>query len=330
MDRCGERLRRKGLASFTAVLVGLALVLSVLLLPGCGSAASTKGKAAGGAAGAVAGERVAVGVSINQWSSLVRDIGGDQVSETTVLTNPGVDAHSFEPQPSDIAVLSAARIGVINGAGYDSWASRAAATGEAKVVSAASSAGVRTGENPHLWFSSKARRATARALREALVQTRPAERRYFERRYQAWEKRERAVEQRLAETRRHLETTCGSRGGRATCRDYTATESVAMYLASDLGLHDITPQGYTSAMQNDSEPAPSDLGDFTRILRQRQAGALVVNTQEENSTTDMIVSAARRGGVPIVRLTESMPPQYHDLLTWMGALAGEFEKAYQR
>jgi zinc/manganese transport system substrate-binding protein len=56
---------------------------------------------------------------------------------------------------------------------------------------------------------------------------------------------------------------------------------------------------------------------------------LVFNSQEADSVTDQITSAAKKNNVPIVDLTEQMPKQYNDLLDWMNALVSDFAKSVE-
>ena len=108
---------------------------------------------------------------------------------------------------------------------------------------------------------------------------------------------------------------------------YAATESVAEYLAGDLGLKDATPTGYTRATANESEPTPTDIKQFTDMLEAGKVGLLVVNIQEETELTGKIVTAAKSSNIPIVELTEQMPEQYDSLTDWMAALVDAFSQA---
>ena len=108
---------------------------------------------------------------------------------------------------------------------------------------------------------------------------------------------------------------------------YAATESVAWYLADDLGMKDATPTGYAQASANESEPTPSDIKAFQDALKGGSIKMLVFNTQEANSTTDQITGAAKSANVSIVELTEQMPKEYTNLLDWMSALVDQFAKA---
>lgn len=300
-----HRARGVQLISLITVLVAVVCVL----LAGCGVARSESN----------ASGKLRVAVSINQWSSIARDIGGDHVELTTILTNPNVDAHGFEPQVADVAALDTADIEMVNGAGYDEWATRSVRKSGEILVSAAQSAGVHVGQNPHLWFNAHARTMMARNYTAALTRLRPSARQYFDHRYHQWLVREQKLENRMNALRRTTEA--GSQP------DYVASEAVAWYLARDIGLHDITPTGYTQAIQNDSEPAPSDLASFRHLLASHRARLMILNTQEENSMTRSLETAAQQSRTPIIRLTESMPPRYSDLLTWMNSLVTQFEDA---
>ena len=108
---------------------------------------------------------------------------------------------------------------------------------------------------------------------------------------------------------------------------YAATESVASYLAEDMGLADATPSGYAQATANESEPTPTDIKQFTDALKAGEIKLLVVNTQEESELTGKITNAAKSANVPMVNLTEQMPEQYDSLTAWMESLVDAFSKA---
>jgi zinc/manganese transport system substrate-binding protein len=67
---------------------------------------------------------------------------------------------------------------------------------------------------------------------------------------------------------------------------------------------------------NDSDPAPGDVAALERALRDGTVDVLVVNTQTEGSLPRELVAAATRGGVPVVRITESPPPGTTSFVAW--------------
>ncbi|WP_420829348.1 metal ABC transporter solute-binding protein, Zn/Mn family [Bifidobacterium miconis] len=286
-------------------------------LAGCGTAAAGgDGNAAASANGGTGDGRIAVVASINQWGSVAAELGGDHVNVTNIMTKTNVEAHDYEPTSQDVAKFGKAAVAVVNGADYDPWASKAAKSTKATLVDAADAAGIKAGDNPHVWFSAAARNAAADAITAAYQQADPGNKNAYEQLNRAWHERE-----------SKLETSIKDTAAKTKGKSYAATESVAWYLADDLGMTDATPKGYAQASANESEPTPADIKDFQDALKGGKISMLVYNTQEANSTTDQITSAAKSADVPIVELTEQMPAEYDDLLDWMSALVGQFAKA---
>ncbi|RSX55884.1 ABC transporter, substrate-binding protein [Bifidobacterium dolichotidis] len=253
---------------------------------------------------------VSIVATLNQWGSLAERIGGDDVKVTSILSSTNVDAHDFEPTSKDLNQLSKANVVLVNGAGYDNWATKWIPS-NASTISAAETVGAIDGDNPHLWFSNEARSSVARELFDTLCRLRPKDKSNFEKNYDAWKTSEKKLENTMKTFRKeHSDLT------------YAATETIAAYLMSDMGFKDETPKGYLQAVQNDSEPAPSDLKSFQTLLKDREVKLLVINPQQESSTTDQIVDAASTGSdpIPVLKVTEQMPQDQKDLTGWISSL----------
>ena len=259
---------------------------------------------------------IEVVASVNQWGTVAKTLGGGNVNVTSIINSTNVDAHDYEPTTSDIAKLQKAQVIIVNGAGYDAWAVKAAQTANAIIVNAAEIGGVNDGENPHVWFSADVRKAVAQAITEAYEQADAAKKSDFDKLHDQWKSEENNVESKIAEVKQKSDGLA-----------YAATESVASYLAEDMGLADATPSGYAQATANESEPTPTDIKQFTDALKSGEIKLLIVNTQEESELTGKITNAAKSANVPMVNLTEQMPEQYDSLTAWMESLVGAFSKA---
>ncbi|MDO4913358.1 MAG: zinc ABC transporter substrate-binding protein [Bifidobacteriaceae bacterium] len=246
--------------------------------------------------------------TINQWGSLAQEIGGSLVSVTSIMTNTNVEAHDYEPQASDVSKLEKADVVVINGAGYDAWATKNISN-ETLKVSAASIVGAATGDNPHLWFSKDARAAVAKELANTFSKALPKKKQTFEKNLKAWEKTEATLDESIQEIRsKHKNIS------------YAATESIAYYLMSDLGFTNVTPKGYEQAVASEAETSASDLQDFTTLLEARKANILINNAQETSDATNTITGVAHRSDIPVVDLTEQMPSEYKTVNDWISAI----------
>ena len=259
---------------------------------------------------------IEVVASVNQWGTVAKTLGGGNVNVTSIINSTNVDAHDYEPTTSDIAKLQKAQVIIVNGAGYDAWAVKAAQSAKATVVNAAEVGGVKDGDNPHIWFSADVRKAMAQAITDAYAKADSAKKSDFDKLNDQWMTEEGNVEGKIAEVKQKSDGLA-----------YAATESVASYLAEDMGLADATPSGYAQATANESEPTPTDIKQFTDALKAGEIKLLVVNTQEESELTGKITNAAKSANVPMVNLTEQMPEQYDSLTAWMEGLVDAFSKA---
>ena len=287
-------------------IAALASVGMLASVAACGSSQSTSEKKG----------TIEVVASVNQWGTVAKTLGGDNVNVTSIINSTNVDAHDYEPTTSDIAKLQKAQVIIVNGAGYDAWAVKAAQTANATIVNAAEVGGVNDGENPHVWFSAEVRKAVAQAITEAYEQVDAAKKNDFDKMNDQWTAEENNVESKIAEVKQKTDGLA-----------YAATESVASYLAEDMGLTDATPSGYARATANESEPTPTDIKQFTDALKAGEIKLLVVNTQEESELTGKITDAAKSVEVPMVELTEQMPEQYDSLTAWMEGLVDAFSQA---
>ena len=293
---------------YRIVRIAIAALASVGMLASvaaCGSGRSSSEK----------NGTIEVVASVNQWGTVAKTLGGDNVNVTSIINSTNVDAHDYEPTTSDIAKLQKAQVIIVNGAGYDAWAVKAAQSANATIVNAAAVGGVNDGENPHVWFSADVRKAVAQAITEAYEQADAAKKSDFDKLHDQWKSEENNVESKIAEVKQKSDGLA-----------YAATESVASYLAEDMGLADATPSGYAQATANESEPTPTDIKQFTDALKAGEIKLLVVNTQEESELTGKITNAAKSANVPMVNLTEQMPEQYDSLTAWMESLVDAFSQ----
>lgn len=292
---------------FSLLAIAIAAVAILFTVAGCGNTPSLP----------FTNNKIPVAVSVNQWTSVAEAIGGSDVKVTTIMSNAATDPHDFEPDPQAIATISKAKIVFINGAGYDEWALKAAHTGSGLIVNAARSGGVSLGQNPHVWFSKDVRRAAAMEFLDALKKVEPERASTFQKNYDQWEKREARLDGNISKAADELHG-----------KTYVATESLPYYLAKDLGLKDITPPKYMQAISNGSEPAPADLRALQKIIQDKEAGILFDNTQAPSPANKMLVAAADKAGVPVVKITETRPSEYKTLIEWVQALLTQVQQAY--
>jgi zinc/manganese transport system substrate-binding protein len=94
-----------------------------------------------------------------------------------------------------------------------------------------------------------------------------------------------------------------------------ATEPVVYYLLQASGLVNRTPPAFTAANENETDPAPADMAYVLDLVNHRQVAALLVNPQTTTAAIIGLRDAARRAGVPVTEVSETLP-NGTDYLTW--------------
>jgi zinc/manganese transport system substrate-binding protein len=258
---------------------------------------------------------VAVVSSLKQWGSLVQEIGGDQVKVTSIMNDASQDAQNFEPSSSDVTAIANAGLLVINGAGYDSWASKNVGK-DAVLISAADTVGASEGDNPYLWFSKEARNSMATEITESLSKLLPAKKTYFHNRLSSWQSTETTLENSIkAFAKTHKDLT------------YTATMPVTYYLMADLGFKDATPENYLRSIQSSGEATAQDMKDFITVLEKKRTDLLVVDSQHTTDSAKTLITHAQTANIPILSVSAQMPDQHSTLVQWVESLVTQISNS---
>src|SRR5690606_19351710 len=95
-------------------------------------------------------------------------------------------------------------------------------------------------------------------------------------------------------------------------------EPVPGYLVDAAGLVNATPEEYSEAVEEDSDPPAAVLQETLDLFTGDPVRALILNTQTRTPTTEQVERAAQTAGVPVVDVSETLPEGQTDYVTWMG------------
>jgi zinc/manganese transport system substrate-binding protein len=104
------------------------------------------------------------------------------------------------------------------------------------------------------------------------------------------------------------------------------TEPVGDYMLRAAGAQVMTPFAFQADVMNGVDPAPQDVTFQHTLLSRHRVKALLYNQQVTDTLTQSFVAQARREGIPIVGLYETMPAGY-DYQSWMLAEIRALERA---
>jgi zinc/manganese transport system substrate-binding protein len=251
----------------------------------------------------------AIGVE-SQYADIISQIAGPHVTVKAIETNPNTDPHEYEASPAIAREIASADLIVENGLGYDSWVDRIIAASpnpRRKVIQARRVLGLpEDAFNPHVWYDPAAMPAVAKAIAAALSDIEPANAAYFA-------ANERRFEASLVPWKRML-ADFASKHGRIPV---AVTEPVANDLLEAAGCDILTPSGLQLAIMNGNDPAPQDVAAEEALLTGHRVKALIYNRQVTDPLTESLLELARKNGIPVVGVYETMPAPGYDYQTWM-------------
>lgn len=298
--------------------IGLFAVVLTAAVGACGDGKKTDGAHA-----------PIVVASTDVWGSVAHAIAGDHANVTSIISGAAADPHSFEASPADATAIIDATLVVYNGGGYDQWVDDILTShpGVASIDAYALLDAAALGEparsstppaNEHVFYDLDTAKAVAAAVAGKLAQADPGHAAQYASNAEAFN--------READTVRQLEKSIRTTHPGAAV---VATEPVAHYMLIAAGLIDKTPNGFTSAVEQDTDPAPVDVAAMLDLISARQVDAVLINPQTATAVTKEIQAAADSAGVPIVTISETLPAGT-DYLAWQRDTASRLAAALQQ
>jgi zinc/manganese transport system substrate-binding protein len=256
----------------------------------------------------------------NIWGSIATQLGGSHVHVTSIITSPAADPHDYEPTAVDARTFAGAKVAIVNGIGYDTWASHllsADPVGGRITLDVGDIVGVKLGGNPHRWYSPGDVARVVAAITATYTKLDPADAGAFAQLRHMFETRGLARYHRLIATiaRRFAGTPVG------------ASESIFAPLASALRLKLLTPASFLRAVSEGTDPTAADRRTIDRQIARKQIAVWVFNSQ--NSTPDIarITDAARARHIQVTTVTETPTPAGVSFQDWQAAQLERLEAA---
>jgi zinc/manganese transport system substrate-binding protein len=310
-EGCRSRSRMRAVLPVRPrMLAVVACALVAAFLAGCG--ASGAGGSSRAKINAVAAE--------NEYANVLEQIGGSYVKVTAIESNPNTDPHAYEASASTARAVAGAKLLIENGVGYDTFMEKiesASPNSQRKVINVQKLLGLpESTPNPHLWYKPSTMPLVAKAIVSDLSALEPAHAAYFQANDAAFEASLRPWLKALVEFgKRYPGTTVAT------------TEPVADYMLEAAGIENLTPFSMQADIMNGTDPAPQNVSLQNSLFSGHKVKVFVHNQQVTDSLTESYVDAAKRAGIPVVGVYETMPTPGYDYQSWMLAEVKALEKA---
>jgi zinc/manganese transport system substrate-binding protein len=243
--------------------------------------------------------KIQVVAAENFYGDVMRQLGGEHVDVTSILSNPDEDPHLFEASPKTARALQHANLVVYNGADYDPWMAKllnASNNAKRTIIVAADLIGKKGGDNPHLWYDPATMPAVARAVAAALETADPANKSAYD-----------ANLAKFLDSLKPIDAKVAELHGRYAGVPVTATEPVFGYMSDAIGLS-MRNMRFQLATMNDTEASASDIAAFEKDLREKRVHVLIYNSQATEALTKRMLKLAQQSHVPTMSVTETEPP----------------------
>ncbi len=292
-------------------LTPLVLALAGLILAGCSGPAAPAASSASATTSA-ASAPIAVVASTNVWGDLAAKVGGDRVSVTSIIDDPGKDPHEYEASAQNQLALSKAQVVIENGGGYDDFVDTMLASANnssATVLNAVTISGKTAAGgaelNEHVWYDFP----TVTKVIDQIQSTYSSLDASGADTYAANATRLKTSIDALVQKESELKSSYAG-------QPVAITEPVPLYLLDAIGLENRTPEEFSEAIEEDSDVAPAVLRETLKLYTDHAVKLLAYNEQTTGAETEAVLKAAQDNGIAVVPVTETLP-QGEDYVSWM-------------
>jgi zinc/manganese transport system substrate-binding protein len=284
--------------------MGLALCVAPVVLAACSTGSPRVPGGADAPLRIVAAE--------NFWGSIAAQLGGAHVLVASIIDSPDADPHDYEPTTADGRAVASADLVLVNGVGYDTWATKlvdANPDPSRAVMDVGRLVGAAVGGNPHRWYDPADVQQVVDRLTADYQRLDPSHAAYYAERRVAFDTTAtRVYKAVVAEIRtRYAGTPVG------------ASESIFAMIAPALGLDLVTPQGFLTAISQGTDPTAADKAAIDQQIKERRIKVYVYNSQNATPDVQAQIAEARSAGIPVTSITETMTPATATWEQWQTA-----------
>ncbi|MGE0564881.1 MAG: metal ABC transporter substrate-binding protein [Pseudolabrys sp.] len=237
-------------------------------------------------------DKLKVVATFSILGDLVREVGGDRISLTTLVGANG-DAHVYSPTPADARTVGQAKLVFVNGLGLEGWLPRLAGAGKRTTVVV--SKGVRplkeegahghghADTDPHAWQSVANVKIYVGNIRDALAKADPAGKSTYDANATGYLAKLDALEREITDAVAKIP---------ADRRKIITTHDAFGYFAKAYGIRFISPAGVST----EAEVSARDVAKIISQIRREKIPAVFL---ENVSDPRLIQQIARETGARI-------------------------------
>jgi zinc/manganese transport system substrate-binding protein len=221
---------------------------------------------------------------------------------------------------ADGRTIAAARLAIVNGVGYDGWATKLAnanPSGSRIMLTVGDLAGAKDGDNPHRWYNPDNVRQVIDQITADYKKIDPADAFFFDSQHHT------VLSTNL---KTYVELIGQIKTGYAGT-PVGASESIFAMLSPALGLNLLTPPDFLKAISEGTDPTAQDKATIDAQIRGKQIKVYVYNSQNATPDVQAQADAAKAAGIPVTTITETLTPAGASFQDWQVTQLTALERA---
>jgi zinc/manganese transport system substrate-binding protein len=249
---------------------------------------------------------------------VIKQLGGSHVAVTSILSDPNVDPHEYESNVQDGIAIQKAQLVVENGLGYDTWMDKllsASPNSNRVVLVAGDIADHKLPDNPHVWYGINDMPTIAQAITNSLKKLDSADASAFDSNLAAFKQSLTTLRQKIIEINKKYAGT-----------PVALTETIYLYQSIPEGLNVLTPFEFDKAIAEGNDPPANTVVEANNELTKKEAKILIYNVQTITPITTNLQNEAKGLNIPVVPVSETMPPG-KTYQSWMMGQLNNLEQA---
>ena len=255
----------------------------------------------------------------NFWGNIAAQLGGSHVHVTSIISDPNADPHLYESDAHDAAAVTSAKVVIVNGMGYDDFMSKLLGSShgsDQQVITAQQILDATEGGNPHLWYNIPRVPEVASKITASYISEDPAHKADYQHNLTTFDASLQPLLQTIAQIKQRY-------GGTPVAY----TEPVPGYMLNAAGLDVKTPEGFAKAVEDGDDPSPADTNTMDSLMTDKAVKVLLYNAQATSPATEHVKQLAKQAGIPVIGVTETLPPTYKSYQAWQAGQLAQLEKA---
>lgn len=280
-------------------------IITLFLLSACGGTSPGNNSANGTSSSSSV---INVVAAENFYGDVVKQLGGSHVAVTSILSDPNVDPHQYQSNVPTEEAISKAQLVVANGDGYDTWMDRllSASPNDSRIVLiSANIANRKLPDNPHVWYGIDNMPDIAQAITTALKKLDATDAPTFDKNLATFKQSLVPLEQKISDVNKKYKGT-----------PVALTETIYLYQSISEGLNVLTPFEFQKANAEGNDPPANTVVETNNQIDKKEVKVLIYNVQTVTPITTNLQNKAKNLNIPIVPVSETMPPG-KTYQTWM-------------